>query len=97
MEFRYTGGDTPGQGGTVELFRNDEQRGLGNIPATNPVLFNVDAFLMVGDKSGGPLCDDFEGDNRFTGKVHWAKIELPDLVVSPISLAQRMRALMAIQ
>lgn len=100
MEFQYTGGNVTGQGGTVTLFRGyglaaDQILAEGKIEKTNPVIFNVDAFLMVGNKTGGPLCDDFEGNNRFTGTVHWAKIEVtgPPAIESP---EYRLHALMAI-
>ncbi|WP_437290190.1 hypothetical protein [Sorangium sp. So ce406] len=65
------------------------------IEKTDPVIFNVDAFLMVGNKTGGALCDDFEGNNRFTGTVYWAKIEVtgPPAIESP---EHRLHALMAI-
>ncbi|AUX24924.1 arylsulfatase [Sorangium cellulosum] len=99
MEFNYQGGEVAGEGGTVKLFRNDGERdvqlGEGFIPRTNPVIFNVDAFLMVGNKTGGPLCEDLAGDNRFTGKVDWAEIEVtgPPGIESP---EPRLHALMAI-
>ncbi|QRO00064.1 arylsulfatase [Archangium violaceum] len=100
MEFTYDGGEETGQGGTVKLFRKDGasevQLGQGVIPKTNPVVFNVDAFLMVGNKTGGPLCEDFEGNNRFTGTVDWAEIE----VTGPAGLKSpehRVHALMAIE
>ncbi|WP_224373044.1 arylsulfatase [Hyalangium versicolor] len=100
MEFTYEGGEETGQGGTVKLFRkdgeSDVQIGLGKLEKTNPVIFNVDAFLMVGNKTGGPLCPDLEGNNRFTGTVDWAEIEVTGLpgIKSP---EHRVHALMAIE
>ncbi|WP_437330196.1 arylsulfatase [Sorangium sp. So ce381] len=70
----------------------------GHIVETNPIIFNVDAFLMVGKKTGGPLCPDFagSGDNRFTGKVHWAEIELTG-EPAEVSPEHKLHALEAIQ
>ncbi|WP_433929309.1 arylsulfatase [Sorangium cellulosum] len=70
----------------------------GHILKTNPIIFNVDAFLMVGKKTGGPLCPDFEGsgDNRFPGKVHWAEIELTG-EPAKVSPEHKLHALEAIQ
>lgn len=99
MEFEYRGGEETGQGGWVTLFlkngANEVKLGDGEIDKTNPVIFNVDAFLMVGNKTGGPLCEELAGNNRFTGTVDWAEIEVtgPPGVKSP---EQRVHALMAI-
>ncbi|WP_437793827.1 arylsulfatase [Sorangium sp. So ce693] len=70
----------------------------GHILKTNPIIFNVDAFLMVGKKTGGPLCPDFagSGNNRFPGKVHWAEIELTG-EPAKVSPEHRLHALEAIQ
>ncbi|WP_437710512.1 arylsulfatase [Sorangium sp. So ce448] len=70
----------------------------GQLLKTNPIIFNVDAFLMVGKKTGGPLCPDFagSGNNRFPGKVHWAEIELTG-EPAKVSPEHRLHALEAIQ
>ncbi|WP_437308534.1 arylsulfatase [Sorangium sp. So ce388] len=70
----------------------------GHILKTNPIIFNVDAFLMVGKKTGGPLCPDFagSGNNRFPGKVHWAEIELTG-EPAKVSPEHKLHALEAIQ
>ncbi|MGN6104053.1 MAG: arylsulfatase [Kofleriaceae bacterium] len=100
MEFEYSGGEETGKGGRVTLFRKDGESevklGSGDIDKTNPVIFNVDAFLMVGNKTGGPLCEDLAGNNRFTGTVDWAEIEItgPAGIKSP---EHRVHALMAIE
>jgi hypothetical protein len=79
----------------LDATREDEP---GHIVETNPIIFNVDAFLMVGKKTGGPLCPDFagSGDNRFTGKVHWAEIELTG-EPARVSPEHKLHALEAIQ
>ncbi|HEU4406798.1 MAG TPA: arylsulfatase [Polyangiaceae bacterium] len=69
----------------------------GHVPHTNPVIFNTDAFLMVGAKNGAPLCNDLnEGDNRFTGKVHSATIKVTS-PRAPVSPELQMLAAMAVQ
>ncbi|MDI1432625.1 arylsulfatase [Polyangium sorediatum] len=100
MAFEYTGKES-GEGGNVTLSVQQPGGdfttiGTGKIELTNPVLFNVDAFLMVGKKTGGPLCPEFQGDNRFNGTVYWAEIEVtgPPVLVSP---EHRVHALMAVQ
>ncbi len=52
---------------------------------------------MVGDKTGGPLCDDLKGDNRFTGKGALGDDHVDRRRGPPHQPEQRMRALMAIQ
>ena len=76
MDFAYDGGGI-GKGGTVSLFVDAKKVAEGRIERTVPVAFAGDARLMVGNKTGGPICRDFRvSGNRFNGRVNWVQIDL---------------------
>jgi arylsulfatase A-like enzyme len=76
MEFAYDGGGL-GKGGMVSLFIDSKKVAEGRVELTVPVAFAGDARLMVGNKTGGPICGDFRvSGNPFNGRVNWVQIDL---------------------
>ena len=77
-------GDAPGGGGTGTLFINDEKVAEGKIGKTVPFMFSADETLDVGGDLALPVTDDYpEGEsNKFSGKIHWVRIDLEDDDVS---------------
>jgi arylsulfatase A-like enzyme len=76
MEFAYDGGGL-GRGGNVSLFVDSKKVAEGRVEHTVPVAFAGDARMMVGNKTGGPICSDFKvSGNPFSGRVNWVQIYL---------------------
>src|SRR5207249_10112241 len=76
MEFAYDGGGLA-KGGTVTLFIDGEQVGLGRVEATVPMLFSADETTDVGSDSATPVSDDYgPKDSAFTGRVRWTEIDV---------------------
>ena len=75
MEFAYEGPGL-GKGGTATLFVDGKEAGKGHVDHTHPMIFSADSVAMVGNKTGAPICDDLIRHNRFTGRVHWVKIDV---------------------
>jgi arylsulfatase len=76
MEFEYDGGG-PAKGGTVRLFIGDRPVGDGRVDRTQPLPFASDEPLEIGSDAGSPVTRDYSV-HRFTGRVHWVEIEIPD-------------------
>ncbi len=98
MEFAYDGGGI-GKGGMVTLFVDAKKVAEGRIERTVPVAFAGDARLMVGNKTGGPICPDFRvSGNHFSGRVNWVQIDLaPARADQVISGEQQMKVALATQ
>ncbi|MGW3472655.1 arylsulfatase [Saccharopolyspora sp. NPDC000995] len=78
MEFSYHGGGV-GQGGDVALHVDGEQVGEVLIPKTIPYYFAFDETFDIGVDRATPVTDDYPvGDNAFTGKLHWVRVDLGD-------------------
>jgi len=76
LEFAYDGGG-PGKGGTVSLYVDGQKVGEGRVEHTHAVVFSADSSATVGNKTGAPICQDFQrGGNRFSGRVTWVEIHL---------------------
>jgi arylsulfatase len=98
MEFAYDGGGL-GKGGLVSLYVDSRKVAEGRVEGTVPVAFAGDARMMVGNKTGGPVCKDFRvSGNPFNGRVHWVQIDLaPARKDQVISAEQEMRLAMGTQ
>jgi arylsulfatase A-like enzyme len=98
MEFVYDGGGI-GKGGMVSLFVDAKKVAEGRVEQTVPVAFAGDARLMVGNKTGGPICSDFRvSGNRFNGRVNWVQIDLaPARAEQVVPTEQQVRVAMATQ
>ena len=98
MEFAYDGGGL-GKGGMVSLFVGTKKVAEGRVERTVPIAFAGDARLMVGNKTGGPICRDFRvSGNRFSGRVNWVQIDLaPARAEQVVPAEQQMRVALATQ
>ena len=69
---------------TGTLFVNDTKVAEGKIGRTVPFIFSADETLDVGGDLALPVTDDYpEGEsNKFTGKIHWVRIDLEEDNVS---------------
>jgi arylsulfatase len=99
MEFAYDGGGL-GKGGTASLFVEGEKVAEGRVENTHPLIFSADSTASVGEKSGAPICSDFNrfGRNAFSGHVNWVEIELgTDDHDHYINQEDRLRIAMSLQ
>jgi hypothetical protein len=83
----------------VSLFVDAKKVAEGSVERTVPVAFAGDARLMVGNKTGGPICSDFRvSGNRFSGRVNWVQIDLaPARAEQVVPAEQQMRVALATQ
>jgi arylsulfatase A-like enzyme len=78
MHFGYDGGG-PAKGGTVTLSYDGVPVGSGRVGATQPMIFSADETTDIGYESGTTVSPDYEtATSRFTGKIHWVRIDLGD-------------------
>jgi arylsulfatase A-like enzyme len=78
MEFAYDGGGLA-KGGDVTLYHDGTAAGAGRIGATQPMVFSADETTDVGYESGTTVTPDYtSAGSRFTGKIHWVRIDLGD-------------------
>ena len=78
MEFAYDGGGLA-KGGDVTLFYDDRPVGRGRVEATQPMVFSADETTDIGYESGTTVTPDYSArTSRFTGKIHWVRIDLGD-------------------
>ncbi|WP_328473906.1 sulfatase-like hydrolase/transferase [Actinoplanes sp. NBC_00393] len=76
MDFAYDGGGL-GKGGTVTLSVDGSPAGTGRVDATQPMVFSADETTDVGYESGTTVSADYTtATSRFTGKIHWVRIDL---------------------
>ncbi|WP_277670663.1 arylsulfatase [Saccharomonospora viridis] len=91
MEFAYAGGGV-GKGGAVTLRVNGSEVGGIMVPATIPYYFAFDETFDIGVDRASPVTDDYPVvDNRFTGRLHWLRVDLGDDLYDDAS-AERERA-----
>ncbi len=82
FEFAFDGG-APGAGGTATLFVNDAQVGQGRIDNTVGYTFSLDEGMDVGMDLASPVSEEYaSGDNAFTGKIDFVRIDIGDDDVS---------------
>lgn len=78
MDFTYDGGGV-GKGGCATLRVDGEHAGEVVIPATIPYYFAFDETFDIGVDRASPVTDDYPVvDNRFTGRLHWLRVDLGD-------------------
>ncbi|HYI34389.1 MAG TPA: sulfatase-like hydrolase/transferase, partial [Glaciibacter sp.] len=78
MEFAYDGGGLA-KGGDVTLYYDGNHVGAGRVGATQPLIFSADETTDVGYESGTAVSPDYTPQSsRFTGKIHWVKIDTGD-------------------
>ncbi|GAA0531893.1 arylsulfatase [Saccharopolyspora subtropica] len=78
LEFRYDGGGV-GRGGDATLLVDGQEVATGRIDATIPYYFAFDETFDIGVDRATPVTDDYPVlDNRFTGRLHWLRVDLGD-------------------
>jgi arylsulfatase len=75
MEFDYAGPGL-GKGGTVTLYLDGVQVGLGEVAATAPMVFSADDTCDIGRENGALVADDYPEPNAFTGTIGWVEIDV---------------------
>jgi len=79
MEFAYDG-DGVGRGGTATLFVDGTVVGSEHVERTVPAAFSASETCTVGADPGSPVSEEYRAnDNRFTGAIAWAQIDVGDL------------------
>ncbi|MFI2752121.1 sulfatase-like hydrolase/transferase [Cellulomonas sp. P22] len=77
-EFAYDGGGLA-KGGDVTLFYDGTAVGTGRVAMTQPMVFSADETTDIGYESGTTVSPDYTAaTSRFTGKIHWVRIDLGD-------------------
>jgi arylsulfatase len=67
----------PGSGGKCYLYVDDKKVAEGVIPHTQAYAYSADEGICVGVDHETPVSEDYkEGDNKFTGKINVATIEI---------------------
>jgi arylsulfatase len=75
-EFAYDGGGV-GKGGTGTLFVDDTKAGQVRVEKTVAFIFSGDDFMDIGEDSGAPVVEEYDTPGgRFTGKIHWVRMEI---------------------
>jgi arylsulfatase len=78
MEFAYDGGGM-GKGGNVTLYYDGKEVGSGRVDQTQGFIFSADETTDVGNETGTTVSPDYAAHtSRFTGKIHWVRIDLGD-------------------
>jgi hypothetical protein len=78
MEFAYDGGGM-GKGGDVTLYYDGKEVGKGRVDQTQGFIFSADETTDVGNETGTTVSPDYTAHtSRFTGKIHWVRIDLGD-------------------
>jgi hypothetical protein len=78
VDFAYDGGGL-GRGGTATVYVDGHPEGKGRIEGSVPMLFSADETTDVGQDNASPVSDDYTAaQSRFTGTVHWVRIDLGD-------------------
>ena len=78
MEFAYDGGGLA-KGGDVTPYYDGTSVGTSRVGATQPMVFSADETTDIGYESGTTVTPDYSArTSRFTGKIHWVRIDLGD-------------------
>jgi arylsulfatase len=78
MEFAYDGGGLA-KGGDVTFYYDGQPAGTGRVEQTQPMIFSADETTDIGYESGTTVTPDYSArTSRFTGKIHWVRIDLGD-------------------
>jgi arylsulfatase A-like enzyme len=100
VEFAYDGGGR-GKGGTATLYYDGKQVGTGRVDQTQGVVFSADETTDVGRETGTTVSPDYTAHtSRFTGKIHWVRIDLGEDAKDAdhyIDADERLRVAMARQ
>ena len=75
MEFEYAGGGLA-KGGTVSLFVDGIKVGIGQLPATQPLIFSADETCDVGNETGSTVSPDYTAEtSKFNGAINWIQLD----------------------
>ncbi|HEY5699563.1 MAG TPA: arylsulfatase [Acidimicrobiales bacterium] len=100
MEFAYDGGGLA-KGGDIALFVDGAKVGEGRADATVPMVYSADETCDIGEDTGSAVSDEYtSATSRFTGKVHWAQLDIDEAaedVDHLIDPDERLRVVMARQ
>ena len=99
MDFAYDGGGL-GKGGLASLYVEGEKVAEGRVEHTHPMIFSADSTASVGEKSGAPICADFDrySKNAFNGSIRWVLIRVgEDSHDHYIDKEEQVRIAMSIQ
>ena len=73
IEFAYDGGGV-GKGGTFTLYVDGTEVGKARVERTEGIGFGYE-YTQVGRDSQSPVTDDYVGDSRYNGTIHWVEME----------------------
>jgi arylsulfatase len=74
FDFKYDGGF--GKGGAVTLAVDGKPAGQGRVGKTLGSLYTLDASFNVGEATGTPVSDDYQGPFKFTGVLDQLTVTL---------------------
>ena len=75
MEFEYAGGGLA-KGGAVSLFVDGIKVGIGQLPATQPLIFSADETCDVGNETGSMVSPDYTAEtSKFNGAINWIQLD----------------------
>jgi hypothetical protein len=77
LDFAYDGGGN-GKGGNLKLFVNDKEVADGHLDATVPLGFTPDETVDIGEDSGTPATDTYEGLFPFSGTIKQVVLTIKD-------------------
>src|SRR6202043_3118931 len=97
IDFNYEGGGI-GKGGTATLMVDGKQVAQGRIERTIPFRISADETLDIGEDTGTPVSEDYQGPFRFNGDLKKLAIQLTDAPLTAEEQAEieRMRANIAL-
>lgn len=73
IEFAYDGGGV-GKGGTFTLYVDGTEVGKARVERTEGIGFGYE-YTQVGRDSQSPVTDDYVGDSKYNGTIHWVEME----------------------
>lgn len=73
IEFAYDGGGV-GKGGMFTLYLDGNEVGKARVERTEGIGFGYE-YTQVGRDSQSPVTDDYVGDSKYNGKIHWVEME----------------------
>jgi arylsulfatase len=73
IEFKYDGGGV-GKGGNFTLFLDGKDVGNARVERTEGIGFGYE-YTQVGRDAQSPVTDDYVGDSKFDGTIHWVEME----------------------
>lgn len=73
IEFAYDGGGV-GKGGMFTLYLDGNEVGKARVERTEGIGFGYE-YTQVGRDSQSPVTDDYVGDSKYNGTIHWVEME----------------------